>query len=370
MKILYVTTTGGTMGFFKSLIMELMDNGNIVDIACGESQSVPEFYRQLGCNIYQLDCTRNPLNIGNLRAIKQIKKIVKKERYDIVHCHTPIASVCTRFACKKERKKGTQVVYTAHGFHFYTGAPLKNWIIYYPIEKWLSRYTDLIITINNEDYKRAKQRLKSNNTEYIPGVGIDTTIFSPKKKETQKIRKELSIPYNAFLLVSVGELNENKNHSIILKALGQIKDKTIHYVIAGEGPLRESLLTIAKREGCEEQVHLLGYRSDIPELYREADVCVFPSIREGLGLAAIEGMASGLPLIVSDNRGTRGLLNSENAIVCKAHSVDEFKCAIIKLKHNPILCKELGAKNVEKARLFDVKIVNSLMKKLYMNLLD
>ena len=162
MKILYVTTIGLTMIFFKGLVKELIDVGHIVDIACNEeTHKVPDCYREWGCKVYEIDCSRSPLSNGNIRAIRELKRIVYENHYDIVHCHTPIAGACTRLACKDFRKYGVKVFYTAHGFHFYKGAPIKNWLLFYPIEKLCSRFTDTLITINKEDYSLAKKRMKA-----------------------------------------------------------------------------------------------------------------------------------------------------------------------------------------------------------------
>ena len=178
MKILYVTTIGITMTFFKQLIRELLDDGHTVDIICNEdNEKVPACYREWNCNIYHHSCSRFPLSKGNLQAISQIKNLVSENQYDIVHCHTPIAAMCTRVACKKLRKEGLKVIYTAHGFHFYKGAPMLNWLVYYPIEKICSFWTDVLITINQEDYELAKHKMRAKKVEYVSGVGIDVDKF-------------------------------------------------------------------------------------------------------------------------------------------------------------------------------------------------
>ena len=202
MKILYVTTIGSTMIFFNSLIEELIEKGNVVDIATNESQAqVPELYKKLGCKIYHISTNRSPFSFGNFKAIAQIKKIVEENKYDIVHCHTPLAGMATRFACKKLRKKqGVKVIYTAHGFHFYKGAPKKNWLIYYPIEKICSKWTDALITINKEDYLFAKKKMKTKKIEYVPGVGVDTEKIALVKVDREKKRKELNLSDSAFLI--------------------------------------------------------------------------------------------------------------------------------------------------------------------------
>ena len=153
MKILYVTTIGNTMGFFTSIVEELLKAEHTVDVATNLNiGKLPDCYREWGCKIYPISCTRSPFNKGTIAAIKEIRKIVREGDYDIVHCHTPIAAMCTRLACRKLRKNGLKVFYTAHGFHFYKGAPLKNWLLYYPIECLCAHWTDTLITINREDH--------------------------------------------------------------------------------------------------------------------------------------------------------------------------------------------------------------------------
>lgn len=367
MKILYVTTIGGTMSFFKSFITELIKNGHAVDIACNQTDSpVSSLYFELGCKFFDLSCTRSPLDKGNIKAVKELKDILAENRYDIVHCHTPIAAAVTRLAAREARKNGTKVIYTAHGFHFYKGAPLKNWLIYYPVEKLCAHFTDVLITINKEDYALAERKLKAKRIEYVQGVGIDTKKFTDCDVNIEEKRKELNIPQNAKVLVSVGEINKNKNHETVIKAIAELHDKNIYYLIAGKGNLEDYLNDLIKSLNLENNVRLLGYRTDVAELYKAADVCVFPSIREGLGLAAIEGMASGLPLIVADNRGTRDFCQNDiNGLVCNPFSENEFAEAIKKLASDNELCKKMGEHNKSKAEYYDVSIINKEMNKIY-----
>lgn len=364
MRFLYVTTIGLTMIFFKDLVKKLVDDGNTVDIACNESEyKVDEFYRELGCNVYQINCSRSPFSKGNLEAIKELKKIISDNKYDIVHCHTPVAGACTRIVCKGFRKKGLKVFYTAHGFHFYKGAPLINWLIYYPIEKYCSKFTDILITINHEDESLAKKRMKAKKVEYVPGVGIDVEKFANAVVDRTEKRQELGIPEDAILILSVGELNKNKNHQIVIRALAELNDKNVHYMIAGEGSLSYYLKNLSYELGVESQVHILGYREDTEQLYKIADINAFPSIREGFGLAAIEGMAAGLPLICLDNRGTRNYAkNNVNAFII----TNLYDCAdaIDKLK-NYNTRKSFGESGMITAKNFDVDIINKKMLEIY-----
>lgn len=367
MRILYVTTVGITMGFFKSFIKQLIDEGHTVEIATNETESkVADCYYEWNCSIHHIDCSRSPLNKGNFRAIGQIRSLVEKNQYDIVHCHTPIAAMCTRIACRKLRNKGIKVFYTAHGFHFYKGAPLKNWLIYYPIEKICSRWTDVLITINQEDYVLAQRKLKAKQVEYVPGVGIDVAWFRDAKIDKIAKRMELGIPHDAFLLASVGELNTNKNHQIIIRAMSKLDRSDVHYIIAGMGESKERLISLAEELGISDRVHLLGYRTDVNEIYKASDVCCFVSLREGLGLAAIEGMASGLPLITTDIRGINDYsLDGITGFKCSADDIDGFSKAISTLVLSHELRFQMGQQNKEVAARYDVSVINRTMKNLY-----
>ena len=369
MKILYITTIGTTMNFFKSFIDDLIKGGNTVDIACNQTDSaVPSFYIERGCKVFDLSCSRSPLNKGNIKAIGEIKKLLAENRYDIVHCHTPIAAAATRIAARKARKNGTRVIYTAHGFHFYKGAPFKNWLIYYSIEKLCAHFTDILITINKEDYALAKQKLKAKRIEYVPGVGVDIEKFSSCVINKAEKRKELGVPENATLLLSVGELNKNKNHETVIKAIAALNNTGIYYLIAGKGDLKDYLNDLIKSFNLENNIKLLGYRTDASELYKAADIYCHPSFREGLGVAVIEAMADGLPLIVADNRGTRDLCqNNINGLVCSPSSSSEFAKAIKKLTDDFSLCEKMSNENKKTAGNFDIEKINSIMNKIYFN---
>lgn len=364
MKILYVTTIGLTMGFFKDVIKELLDEGHTIDIACNEDDAkVPDCYREWGCKVHQISCSRSPFDIGNIKAIKELKQIVSNNCYDIVHCHTPIAGVCTRLACKKLRKDGLRVIYTAHGFHFYKGAPLKNWLVYYPIEKLCAHFTDVLITINHEDYELAKKKMKAKRIEYVPGVGIDVDKFKNTVVDKAAKRRELGIPEDAFLLLSVGELNKNKNHEVVIRAIAQIGDKNIHYMIAGKGPLKDYLLELASQLGVADQLHLLGYQNDIVGIYKSSDLYIHPSFREGLPASLMEAMASGLPCIVSFIRGNTDLINENGGRQFDPYDKKTLICELTNLFAANI--NEMGVQNCIRIQTFSLDTVKELLLKIY-----
>lgn len=335
MRILYITTISSTMNaFFKPHIEMLVNHGHQVDLACNDANwPIDAFYENLGCEFHHIDFSRNPLSPDNIKAFRQLKKVVTKGNYDIVHCHTPNAAVITRLVCRRLRRKtGLKVFYTAHGFHFYKGAPLLNWLVFYPIEKLCSRFTDKLITINKEDFEIAQSKFKAGLTYYVPGVGIDLSRFENVQVDYAAKRQEIGVPEDAFLVLSVGELNDNKNHQVVINAIAKLQNPRVHYAIAGVGDKKGELTRLAHSLGVSEQLHLLGFRKDIPQLNSSADVFCFPSIREGLGLAAVEALACGVPVIAAENRGTRSFIeNGENGFMCPHNTADEFVAALSEL---------------------------------------
>lgn len=274
---------------------------------------------------YNIPFERSPLKLKNITAYKQLKRIIDEQAYDIIHCHTPVGAMIARLAAIGARKKGTKVIYTAHGFHFFKGAPLLNWLIYYPVEWALAHITDVLITINKEDYARA-QKFKAKKVCYVPGVGIDLErLNNVRPNAREALRNELGIPQDAIVVLSVGEVNENKNHRTVIKAIAQIDRKDIWYVICGRGPLMEEHKKLANELGVGNRVILTGYRTDVAEFYRMADMFAFLSYREGLPVALMEAMACGLPCVASRIRGNTDLLEEHGELLIEAD--DEKKCA-------------------------------------------
>lgn len=315
---------------------------------------------------YDIPFVRNPLKIENLKAYKDLKSVIDAGKYDIIHCHTPVGAMITRLASRQARsEKGSKVIYTAHGFHFYSGAPLINWALYYPVERWLSKYTDVLITINTEDYERAK-RLHAKKVCYIPGVGIDSCKFSTTNAvrgvEREKICHEFGIPDNALILLSVGEVNKNKNHAIVIEALHRLAETNIYYIVCGSGPLINEHKEKAKRLRLDTRVIFAGYRTDVVSFYKAADIFVFPSHREGLPVAVMEAMASGLPVIATNIRGNKDLISSDSCgLLLSPNDVDGFAEAI---EYYIDSTKRERARKVnsEKAKAFDLK---EIVKKYY-----
>ena len=354
----------------------LQELGYEVHVACNfekgstcNKEKIVELKKKLdnlSVKYFQIDFSRNVYNLIEVRkAYVQVKDLLIKEKYEFIHCHSPIGGVCGRIAAHKTKIK---VIYTAHGFHFFKGAPITNWLVFYPIEKFLARWTDVLITINKEDYERAKNKFKAGKVEYVPGVGIDVDKFanvSEKEEYRKKIRDMYNIPDDATVILSVGELNSNKNHETILKAILNIKNDNIYYIICGIGDKKERLEQIS-RDGKYPRLILPGFCKNVIEYYYAADIFAFPSKREGLGLAALEAMACGLPLITSNVHGINDYsVDGETGFSCKPNDVIDFSRGIEKCVKKFKCSNDFGKENVIIEKKYDVENVNKLTKKIY-----
>lgn len=359
-KILITSTDMMMIQFLVPHVRNLREHGFQVEIACSEVGSRMDDVRSAlfgtVAAIHTVRLERSPAAPRNLSGLRDMKRLLAKNHYDIIWTNEPVMGVVTRLAARKARKRGTKVVYMCHGFHFYKGASKKNWLIFYPVERIMAHFCDVIVTINREDEARAKT-FHADRVEYIHGIGVNTERLS-KCEERSNIRAELHLREDDFLVLSVGELNENKNHQVIIRALAQLRDERNHYVICGKGELSEQLQALAKELKLEEKVHFLGYRKDVADICLQADVFAFPTRREGLGLAALEAMYCGLPVIASNTRGIQDYtVNGKSGFLRDSEDAAGFADAIRMLKENTALRKCCGAYNKETVKAFCMESV-------------
>ncbi|MGP4060975.1 glycosyltransferase family 4 protein [Halobacillus sp. H74] len=365
MKILYVSTLSNTINAFMIPHIELLlQQGHKVDIVCNVVNEINPKIIKRGVRVFNLNIRRSPLSKSNFDSYKKLKRIIRREKYDIVHTHTPVASVLARLSCKK--LNNVKVIYTAHGFHFHKGAPFKNWLVYFPLEYYLSKHTDEIITVNEEDFNRAKKFFNAAHVSYIPGVGLNTNEFSNVRVNKEDKFNEIGLEVNNIVLLTVAELNKNKNQETAIRAVAKLNNPNIQYLICGEGPSKDHLVDLTKNLGIENQVKFLGYRNDVAQLCKAADIFVFPSRREGLGMAALEAMATGLPLITSNVHGIVDYsINNKSGYSFSPADVNGFASGIKKLVEEPELRIRMGAQNVESVKKFDLSNVIKCLDSIY-----
>ena len=309
-KVLFTATVDSHILQFHLPFLKLFkEKGYEVHVATNGDEEIPY------CDVkHKVTFERSPFKINNLKAINQLKKVCESEKFDIIHTHTPMGSVVTRLAARNSRKKHhTRVIYTAHGLHFFKGAPIINWLLFYPVEKYLSKYTDTLILINKEDYDRCKRKFKKcKDIQYVPGVGIDEEKFNFEmtKKEKLELRKSLGLKEKDFVMIYPAELNKNKNQGMIIDAIEELskKYKDIKVILPGVDSYNGKYRQLVKEKGLEEYIKFLGYRKDIPKLLKISNVALATSYREGLPLNVMEAMYEGLPIIATDCRGQNELV--------------------------------------------------------------
>ncbi len=321
---------------------------------------------------YNVPFHRIPWKKDNITSYKMLKKIIDEGNFDIVHCHTPVGAMIARLAAMGARKRGTKVIYTAHGFHFFGGAPLRNWLLYYPAEWILSFVTDVLITINKEDYARAGKRLHAKRLEYVPGVGIDTKKFRSTEGKRREKRRELGFGEEDFLILTVAEMTKNKNHITVLNALSLLKDEPefehIHYLICGRGEMWASLEEDAKNLGISGHVHFLGYRTDAPALYGASDLFAFMTWREGLPVSLMEAMASGMPILCTRVRGNTDLIEDNVNGRFVDNDAQALAEGILELYRDPEQRAKLGTAAAASVEKYDNQSVHQQMKDIYLSL--
>ena len=362
-KVLFTATVDSHILCFHLPFLKLFkENGYEVHVATNGDEEIPYCDKKI-----KISFERSPFKINNLKAINELRKIINEEKYDIIHTHTPMGSVVTRLAAKKARKKyNTRVIYTAHGFHFYKGAPKINWLLFYPVEKYLSKYTDTLITINKEDYELAKRKFKKcKDIEYVPGVGIDENKFNIKmtKKEKNELRESLGLKDDDFILTYIARLDKNKNQGFLIEVMRELlkTHDNIHLLLVGPDELNGFYQKQAK--DLLNNIHFLGFRRDIAKILSITDISVSSSLREGLPVNIIEAMIMSLPIVAIDARGVRDLVkNNENGFIVNNNCL-EFVKSIEKIyKHE--IC-DYQKYNKEKSKNYLLSKIMIDMKEIY-----
>ncbi|WP_342042528.1 glycosyltransferase family 4 protein [Bacillus sp. OTU2372] len=319
---------------------------------------------------HNIPIQRTPWTKENLAAYKDLKRIIDKNQYKIIHCHTPMGGVLARLAARNTRKYGTKVIYTAHGFHFCKGGPLINWILYYPIERLLSRFTDCLITINQEDYHLATTHsFKAKLIKHVHGVGVNTEFFKPVEVN-QRILLRTKHGYRSddFLMFYAAEFNKNKNQKYLIESLAAIKDKVhkVKLLLAGDGPLLRDCQDLAQKLGIREMVDFLGYRSDIDILLKMSDIAVASSLREGLPVNIMEAMACGLPVIASINRGHSELVkDGKNGYLLSHEDFTQFSIRLLEIYQSKDLCEKMGLMSENIVKKYSLSQVRSELFEIY-----
>ena len=364
-----------TKSFLSNDIISLQNMGYEVHCAANiyhaGAECMSVFFQEMNVTFHQIDFSSSkPFSLDTFKSYKEMAALFRENYFDLIHCHTPIAGVIARYAGRKQRKLGSIVIYTTHGFYFHKHSSIKTWILFHTIEDIMSRYCDAIITINREDYKNAK-KLHCNKVFYIPGVGVDTKRFREVIVNRESYRESLDVRSDQLLILAVGELSHRKNHQIIIKALAKAQISNAVFMICGnamtDANTKDELEQSAKEKGID--LRLMGLRDDIPEICKCADIGVMPSTREGLGLSGIEMLASGLPVVASNVHGIVDYISDGvDGYLCDPFDADSFAEAIKKLS-NPKARNMMRTNCQKAAEPFDIQNSRTAMQEIYKELL-
>lgn len=338
-------------------------NFDAPDFAIGEN-----YFEKNGIITHPLPICRSPWRLReNARALKMLAELIETCEIDVIHCHTPVGALLGRLAGRLAKRR-VKVIYTVHGFHFYQGAPVKNWLLYYQAERFLARFTDTLVTINEEDTRAAGRfRMKKGGVvRQIPGVGLDLKRYGFRPHMRREARRRLGLGEGQLGLLTAARLDQDKNYQTVLDALAQLDNVDFQYFICGEGPYRQVLEAQIKRLKLQGRVRFLGYRKDLEVLHQGIDIFLFPSVREGLGMAPLEAMACRRPVIGADNRGTREYLrHGENGLLCAGEDSEEFARAIRLLAEDAGLRQRLGERGAADVFRFSVHRTGEIMRQVY-----
>jgi glycosyltransferase EpsD len=368
MKILYVANVYRHFTSFHMPYLEwLKEKGFEVHVAANGDESISGWDESVPYvdKHFDISIQRSPYSTQNIKAYRQLKGIVDLEKYDVVHCHTPMGGVLGRLAARDIRRSGAKVIYTAHGFHFCKGAPLRNWLLYYPVERFMARYTDVLITINREDFITG-QKFKIKEHYAIPGIGLDIEKFKSVKVDREKKRAELNVSKDDIAIISVGDLTRRKNHEAVIKAISKVESSKLKYIICGKGELEGYLRDLISDLNIEDRVVFAGYRKDVNEILKSSDIFVFPSLWEGLGLAGIEAMAARIPVIASNRHGIlEYAIDEETALLCEPKDSDGIARSIERLIYEEGLAEKLTDNAYNIIDRFDISNAMREMKAIY-----
>lgn len=348
--------------FHVPTIKRLVEEGWVVDVACGGKEVVPYCHHQ-----YELPIDRSPFKTHLFKAVRQLRNIIESEEHDIVYCHTSVGATVARLAALKLRKRGVRVVNFAHGTYFYQGAPLHNWVLYYPLYKALSLVTDATVTITPEDFIFSKRHFRHSRVYYVEGIGIDPGRFPAIDQQMVRnaYREELSIPQDATVLIYCAELSRNKNQVFLLHVLAELlrQETGFYLILAGTDHSAGRCLSVAESLGVSQNVRFLGWRDDIVQLYAMSDICTASSIREGLGLNLIEAMVCEVPVVATSNSGHRAVITQgKNGMIVELGDVSGFAQQILDLARMPGLRETIimNAK-IESEKYFNDNVLTKIM---------
>lgn len=357
--------------FNKANIDALMSLGYTVELCANfENGDGPEIHNQSfvnecvikGIKTHSIPFARHSL-AGSLKCLSQLKRLLNQEQYDLVHTHTETGGLLLKLA--HSAKGRSKFVYTPHGMSFWKGSSLKSQMVYKPLERWICSGMDITLGMNREEMDFLQSWNKSSGI-YVHGIGLNVSRMQTPGRTPEDVRKEFELTQKELLIVSIGELDDNKNHIIVIRALAKLDRTDWKYVVCGVGPNKDKLLKTAEELGVVNQIVLAGYRSDIPDILNATDIFVLPSFHEGMPVSALEAMACGLPVVCSEIRGDVDIVkDGDNGYLFRPADSDMLSEKIAILMDDAVKRESMGRKNLEIVKGFSLEAVTEELKAIY-----
>ena len=355
-KVLFTASVSGHIkAFHLPYLKWFQERGFETHVACRNATNLTFVDKH-----WEIPFVRNPFAAENFVAYKKLRTVIEEGDFSLINCHTPMASFLTRMVAHTARKNGTKLIYSAHGFHFFKGASWVYWLLYYPVELWLSKMTDAIVCINQEDFERIEKRgNKACGYYLIPGIGVSKDRFFPvDENKKAQIRAKNNLGTNLFIVVYAAEFTDRKNHQFIVEAIRENLlsiDDDIQFFFAGKGVKETEVKELVKKYNLEHKIHFLGYRSDIDQVYKMADIGVSSSKQEGMGLNLVEEMMCGLPVVATKIRGHDEVIDDRhNGFFFMQGNTSQFVSHILTLKRDKALYQKLSKNALKKADKFEL----------------
>lgn len=363
--MMLATTDNMIWQFLLPHIKHLQENGNTVECVCAKTGFwFDELKDKHNLVVHEINFSRNPIKPANIKAYKKLKQLQKERKFDLIYCQQPVGGLMGRLIGKKFK---IPVIYTAHGFHFFKGCSFRRKLIYKTVEKKLSKYTDILITINDEDFEAAK-KMKAKHVAKISGIGMEFNKYAPLTETKQEIRKTLNLNDNDFVIVTVAEFIKRKNYDTMLKTIKELKDRNVNvkFIICGRGQEEENIKATINELNLEDCVHLLGFRKDINRILTASDLFMLASFQEGLTLSVIEAMSYSLPCIVSTARGNKDLIiDGEGGFVVEPTNYMSFADKIQVMINNPNMTDKFGKFNKVQSEKYTIENVKKELEEIY-----
>ncbi len=364
-KVLLLCSTDNMIWqFLIPHIRDLQKYGATIDCVCSRTGFwFDELKTKFGLNMINVPMTRLPLTFKNYGAYKTLVALQNENKYDLIYCQQPVGGMLGRLLGRKFK---IPVIYTAHGYFFFKGNNAVKNFIFKSAERVMARWTDVLITMNDEDFSESK-KFKCENCYNISGIGLDIEKYNNQEFDKISFKKSLGIKENEKIILSVSEFIKRKNHETMIKTFARLvkENANVKYILCGDGKLMAKMQELVQKLDLKNKVIFLGYRRDVNKIMQISDIFYHQSFHEGLTMSIMEAMYFKLPIVASSVRGNKNLVKEEGGILTSAKDINSQLNALKYLLDNDEICEQMGEFNRKHVDKYLLKNVRKELKQIY-----